>query len=82
MTIYRSITILNTPHPNQQISLSETDIATKVDGGYKITFGSSPSTTTFYPFHRIWEYQEINTSMAKERTVFKDDSDNGDDSML
>lgn len=62
MTIYATLTLINTPHPNQVLNITEDDIVEAVDGGFEVSFASSPGTVTFYPFHRVWEYQEINTA--------------------
>lgn len=59
--------------------LYEDDIIKRVDGGIEVTWHSSPGTTTFYPYHRVWEYQEIDT----EKTLkIAEADDTADDSML
>jgi hypothetical protein len=61
------LTILNKDGSHETIYLKEQDDIEANEGGFGVTFASSPSITTFYPYHRIWEYQEINPSKTKER---------------
>ena len=62
MTIYATLTLIMSTNSHQTIDIGEKDHVEVVEGGFEVRFESSPSTTTFYPFHRVWEYKEINTT--------------------
>lgn len=64
MTLYATLTIITDPraHTLQVLNIAEDDYVEAVDGGFEVSFASSPNTVTFYPFHRVWEYQEVNTA--------------------
>jgi hypothetical protein len=62
MTVYRSLKFEGTSKSHE---LHEADIVERVDGGFEVTWHSSPSITTFYPFHRIREYQVIDTDKPR-----------------
>ena len=76
--IYRTLVLM---HHKPNI-LHEDDIIKRVDGGMEVTWHSSPSTTTFYPYHRIWEYQEVDSNKIPNRTTVVDEEHYIDDTSL
>lgn len=61
-TIYRTLVLT---HQTKPIYLKEADILEHVPGGINLIFASSPSTTTFYPYHRIREIETVDSSKRK-----------------
>lgn len=63
MTIYATLIVILKDGSHAVLNFKQGDTVSAEDGGFEVNFASSPATTTFYPYHRIWEYQEIDTAL-------------------
>lgn len=79
MTIHATLEIIKRDGSHELIYLKDADYVEETTGGFEVRFASSPGTVTFFPYHRIWEYQEIDTDKSKKITHH--DEDNHDPSM-
>lgn len=68
MTTFYQITLIQGDGSRKTYELHDQDKVETVDGGIEIVWHSSPRTTTFYPYHRIWEYEAIDTDKPKYGT--------------
>lgn len=49
------VTLIHDDGSKKSYTLHNRDEVDKVEGGIQIRWHSSPSLSTFYPWHRVWE---------------------------
>lgn len=57
MSVYATLTIIKKNGEHEDIFIKSKDMINHVGGGMVVKFGKG--TTIFFPYHRIWQYQEI-----------------------